>query len=160
MQTCKTCGAEKPATDFYQYDGRPMSTCKECVKFKVRANRAANIDRYREYDRQRAFRPDRVAARKAYQEQVKRDPVKAAEGGKTSKAWRVRNPPKRNAQIAAGNAVRDGRLEKQPCVRCGATERIQAHHEDYSKPLDVMWLCRPCHGIRHREINAERRKAG
>jgi hypothetical protein len=51
---------------------------------------------------------------------------------------------------------RDGRLTPQPCERCGR-EDTHGHHEDYSKPLDVNWLCPPCHGERHREINEERR---
>ena len=45
-----------------------------------------------------------------------------------------------------------GRLRPQPCERCGAAENIHAHHEDYSKPLDVTWLCPSCHGARHSEL--------
>lgn len=37
-------------------------------------------------------------------------------------------------------AVKSGRLVKQPCEVCGLTA-VQAHHDDYSKPLDVRWLC-------------------
>jgi hypothetical protein len=44
-------------------------------------------------------------------------------------------------------AVYHGRVKRQPCEVCGATENIEAHHEDYAKPLEVEWLC-PEH---HRE---------
>lgn len=40
--------------------------------------------------------------------------------------------------------LKRGKIAKQPCVRCGSSES-QMHHEDYSKPLEVTWLCRPCH---------------
>lgn len=44
---------------------------------------------------------------------------------------------------------RRGKLIPQPCEKCGTTEEIQMHHEDYSKPLDVKWLCVPCHMDEH-----------
>jgi hypothetical protein len=36
------------------------------------------------------------------------------------------------------------------CSQCGSRKRIQAHHPDYSKPLEVVWLCATCHGKVHR----------
>jgi hypothetical protein len=60
-------------------------------------------------------------------------------------------PDKAIARYAVNNALRDGRLERQPC-HCGA--RAEAHHPDYSKPLDVVWLCRPHHRQLHSELAA------
>jgi hypothetical protein len=60
------------------------------------------------------------------------------------KSWIERNPEKRAAQIAVGNALRDGKLVRGPCERAGdggCGRRIEAHHDDYSKPLVVRWLC-------------------
>ena len=54
-----------------------------------------------------------------------------------------KNPEKYNASKLVNNAVRDGRLKKQPCETCG--NDAQAHHDDYSKPPDVRWLCRKHH---------------
>lgn len=42
-------------------------------------------------------------------------------------------------------AKKRGRLIPQPCCVCGGTEKIHAHHEDYSKPLDVIWVCTKHH---------------
>jgi hypothetical protein len=113
--------------------------CRECWRDRVRANRAANIEHYLEFDRLRANNPERIAARRDYLARTKHD-------------------PKRKARLAVSNAIRTGKLRVQPCERCGYGVGVHAHHEDYSKPLDVNWLCKPCHGQRHREINAERRK--
>jgi hypothetical protein len=57
----------------------------------------------------------------------------------------------RSASDAVALAIRLGALAKQRCIRCG-NPRAVAHHEDYSKPLDVMWLCRKHHSARHREL--------
>lgn len=48
-------------------------------------------------------------------------------------------------------AVRCGRLVRRPCEGCGADENVQGHHDDYSKPLEVRWLCQKCHDAHHRE---------
>lgn len=54
-------------------------------------------------------------------------------------------------KIKARNAARV--LERQPCENCGASP-ADAHHDDYTKPLDVRWLCEPCHGAEHRKVVA------
>lgn len=41
-------------------------------------------------------------------------------------------------------AVRNGSLKKKPCEVCGIN-KVDAHHDDYSKPLDVRWLCKKHH---------------
>jgi hypothetical protein len=49
-------------------------------------------------------------------------------------------------------ALKKGILKRQPCVICG-NEKTHGHHEDYNKPLDVVWLCSLHHRKRHRELN-------
>lgn len=62
--------------------------------------------------------------------------------------------PENRLKIRARGRVRDalryGRITKSPCVSCGSTDRLMAHHHDYSKPLEVKWLCSTCHGKEHR----------
>ena len=55
---------------------------------------------------------------------------------------------KLSANARAGAAIRSGKIARQPCARCGS-DRAVAHHDDYSKPLDVTWLCRTHHAERH-----------
>jgi hypothetical protein len=108
-------------------DGR-LNKCKECTKRDVSANYRANVEHYVEYERQRFKMPKRKAA---------------------SIVYAARRPAqKRAANQAVSNAVRDGRLVRQPCEVCGA-EKAEAHHDDYSKPLDVRWLCRKHHLEHH-----------
>jgi hypothetical protein len=55
------------------------------------------------------------------------------------------NRIKMNARSAVSVAIKKGKIIKQPCVVCGSCERVDAHHEDYSKKLIVIWLCHECH---------------
>ena len=74
-------------------------------------------------------------------------------GKSHSHKWRQENPEKRRAHKMVENALIRGALAKQPCERCQTNYRVQAHHDDYSKPLDVMWLCQRHHKERHRELS-------
>lgn len=145
-KSCVKCGLEASAIEgFYAND----KTCKECRKSLVRKNRASKIDYYREYDKKRACRPDRVKARKEY--------AKTPEGKVSSLRaklnWAVKNLEKRNANRKVNNAIKNGKLEKSyVCSVCGACGvKIHGHHDDYSKPLEVRWLCSPCHRKWHKE---------
>jgi ribosomal protein S27AE len=51
---------------------------------------------------------------------------------------------KRAARRKVATEIEAGRLQRQSCRSCGAT-KADAHHHDYSKPLDIQWLCRRCH---------------
>lgn len=69
---------------------------------------------------------------------------------KLSFVWRNTNPKKRRAHYRVQAAIRSGEIVRpELCQECGATCKPQAHHEDYSKPLDVEWLCAACHSARH-----------
>lgn len=55
-----------------------------------------------------------------------------------------------HVRAAVRRAVSSGALVRpEKCSRCGSGGRIQAHHHDYDKPLDVEWLCASCHLERH-----------
>jgi hypothetical protein len=55
------------------------------------------------------------------------------------------------ARHAVDYALTAGRLKRELCVKCG--DKAQAHHEDYSRPLDVVWLC----ARHHRELHRNQR---
>jgi ribosomal protein S27AE len=62
---------------------------------------------------------------------------------------------KANARSYANVALNRGQIDREPCEVC-ESEEAQMHHEDYSKPLDVRWLCRRCHLAEHREFQGHR----
>lgn len=56
---------------------------------------------------------------------------------------------KSNCRAYSNVYQRRGKLAPGPCERCG--DPAEKHHDDYSQPLQVRWLCRPCHLELHRE---------
>lgn len=72
--------------------------------------------------------------------------------------WRKNNPLKVRAHIAVNNAIRSGRMAKPTkCCKCGVvSSELQAHHNDYEKPLEVTWLCSCCHSSLHKQKRRER----
>lgn len=142
---CKECLKRKPTTDFYGND----KMCKVCRLVRVHKYRADNIEAYREYDRARANLPHRVAAREAYQ----KTPQGIERGNAAKVRWAAASPLKKAASTMVGNAVRDGKLLKPAvCSKCNKPGRIHGHHEDYYKPLDVIWLCAACHRAHHKTM--------
>lgn len=90
--------------------------------------------------------PHRVAARAEY---AGTSAYKVSHEA-AAKRWAAKHPERRKANIAVGNAVRAGRLVPWPC--CAVPEcdgKPQGHHPDYSRPLDVVWLCPTHHDEAH-----------
>jgi hypothetical protein len=148
MKACFKCKTFKPLSDFYPTPGMRdghSGKCKECTKADVRANYRTHIDKYKAYERSRAVAPHRVKAREEY---AQTEAGKAA-AIRAKRRFIERNPLKRKAHILVGNALRSGSMKPMPCEVCGA-EKAQAHHDDYSKPLDVRWLCTTHHAEWHK----------
>ena len=120
-RVCRSCGSSKQARDFYS--GR--ASCKACVCAVVRKHRREN-DSVREYDRKRGARTTQA----------------------NLDAYRQQRPDAYRAHNAVSNALRDGKLTREPCLFCGEV-RVHGHHRDYSQPLDVIWLCARCHHRLH-----------
>lgn len=133
MKSCTLCNATKPIDAFYKAptrDGR-ANQCIDCVKARARIRHANKTEEIRAYDRKRSNLPHRLLQR------VRR-----------TQREREQNPERYRARTAVNNAVRDGRLLKMDCAFCGAAKTV-AHHHDYTRPLDVTWLCSPCHARFH-----------
>jgi hypothetical protein len=66
--------------------------------------------------------------------------------------YRAKYPEKYTAHQLVTNAIRRGELSKEPCMVCETRLSVEAHHSDYQKPLDVIWLCKACHLETHNEV--------
>lgn len=66
-------------------------------------------------------------------------------------SYRQSNPARYRAHNAVESALKTGRLQSQNCELCSISISC-AHHHNYSKPLDVSWLCPSCHGFVHRVL--------
>lgn len=152
MKRCFKCGRSQPLANFYRHpqmaDGH-LGKCKECSKRDVRENYAKHIEYYREYDKTRfQIDPTRLEQARLYAK-TKRGRASHAAALKRQKEL---HPEKYRARIACSNAIRAGKLKRGKCAVCG-TSKTHAHHADYSKPLEVTWLC-PLH---HRSVHGMRR---
>ena len=68
---------------------------------------------------------------------------------KAIKAYKERNEHKRKAQRLLSYAVKKGLVKKDEHCRFCYCKTVEAHHDDYSQPYDVVWLCRLHHKERH-----------
>ena len=151
---CKICGT----TNENKFYSSIKTYCKEHWREKVKANRDKNIDYYRKKERERAHFPNRIAARNPtnngkiglYCVIPKGHPARD-DSASSNDLYRLRNPKKYYATSQVAYALKTGKLKKKPCEVCG-DKKSHGHHEDYNKPLDVIWLCNKHHKERHEEI--------
>lgn len=72
------------------------------------------------------------------------------------KKYVMNNPDKYKAHIKLRSAVSRGSILKpsncQICSILCSKPSLQAHHNNYDRPLDVIWVCPRCHNDIHRKI--------
>jgi hypothetical protein len=140
LKECFKCKSVKPIEEFYKHsamaDGH-LNKCKACTKNDANKHRAGNIEKVRAYDRERGKNKERMQ-----------------NTTEVTRAWRAEDKRRAKAHSAVAYAIRKGDLVRMPCVRCGEQKSV-GHHEDYDKPLEVTWLCQPCHKQRHKELKED-----
>lgn len=151
-KVCRTCNKEK---HFDAFGNRPdskdgkVNQCRDCRKqylkeyYGTERGRLALIkqrEKYRETDHGKR-------AIKRFQESEKGRTMQR----KSSRRQALRWPEKTKARSFTNHAIRDKRLMRGPCEICGVDSPIEAHHEDYSKPLLVNWLCVKHHRELHQK---------
>ncbi len=153
-KTCFKCGETKPFGDFYKEhnsrDGR-RTPCKTCYSQESRRRRARAVLDPKWREKRRA---DCRAWWTRSGKQYRKDPERMERRRVSMKRYNDKHPKQRAAHGALYNAVRNGGLVKPThCQRCGEEplpRDLHAHHHDYTKPLNVEWICLGCHGKEHR----------
>lgn len=142
MKLCSRCGKHKPVNLFYAEkkasDGK-RSDCKDCnwakrnPEKKMLSQLQYRIKYKSRLNKKRLMFPNKHTCDKE----------------------------RYRTYYAVRKALIRGVLKKpDSCQSCGSTRKLYAHHNDYSKPLDVMWLCMICHGDRHCQHNITEAKMG
>lgn len=174
QKSCRRCGTVKPLEAFHRNprsgDGR-HTRCKACILFYMKHERIRTPGR-------RPGRPYLTSAQMAIQTCSRcgisgpavefppvlstrrgcntycRSCVRAIHRAEMQRRWR--DPVagyKHRMRVFTGRAIKMGVLVPRPCDVCGLTD-VHAHHHDYSKPLEVRWLCRQHHMALHRKGEA------
>ena len=138
MKRCCRCKIEKDLNEFNKWKGSKdghLNTCKLCLKQYYLRNREK---------------------KKQYQNQyAKRNREKMRD--QRNQYYR-RNPEKNKARNMLNRAVQSGKIHKPLyCSSCDSDKHLEAHHTDYSNPLEVLWLCRSCHRELHSKIREQSR---
>ncbi len=149
LRTCKKCGGVKEINEFVRVP-RPKKTyytytCKKCVSEQAKAKWFVRREEYR-----KKYTPEVTKElRRRFKERHGAEYINTyqREYYKNNIARRIR------ARVYGRlhYAIRTGKIIAGiKCEQCGKEHcKIESHHEDYNKPLEVKWLCTECHGLIH-----------
>lgn len=131
--------------------GRPRTcNCGICEKCKNRIRMAKTYaamspEERRDMMKRRNLEKRRERDRRSYWQNPEKYRAKARQQHR-----KHRN--KDNARSAVLRAIRRGDLVRKPCEVCGSELRVEGHHDNYDKPLEVRWLCREHHMEEHQTL--------
>jgi hypothetical protein len=136
-KVCSRCGSEKSRSEFHKDSSRADGlsyVCKNCGNEKGRLwyrsnweKRAMSLRTWNLNNRDKR----RVSSRKSV------------------KKWNSNNPEQSKSRRLLRSAIERCDLKREPCEVCGEP-KSHGHHDDYSKPLEVRWLCVKHHAEHHR----------
>lgn len=120
-------------------DGR-QSYCDKCRNTVYKEGRSIRTILYPEVQRE----IERLINKEDYQRNPERHRLDTSLRKKLE-------PEKNRARSSLYYAVVTAKVHPpDSCSMCDKREKLQAHHSDYTKPLDVVWVCQPCHNLLER----------
>jgi len=129
---CILCKMEKTVLEFYKLSANRnglQGSCKKCWDARSLLNKRKNYDPVKQLE---------WSLKRKQEGRQMRDFLRQV----------VKFPEKYKARYTLKDAVKSGKVKKEPCVVCGNV-KSQGHHDDYSKPLQVKWLCQIHHADLH-----------
>jgi len=172
MKKCTRCEVEKELTEFWQRKDRGTgyhTICKQCMNSDRKNRNAHKLEEI--YAKQREgyqkHRQKRLKWMHDYWENLsdeKKDEIREkkrisfqnSQEQKRKKAEYLKNvydQQKYKANMQVSDAIRRGKLVKPThCQVCNTEDLLDGHHSDYSKPLQVLWVCRKCHVAIHKSL--------
>lgn len=129
---CFKCGRVLDISEFYPHkdmkDGH-LNKCKDCTRKDTSVRSKLYADRVREYKKKRSKTTKRIELRKKYVEKYKQE-----------------HPERVAICLRVRRAIKSGKIIRPShCSICGKECKPVAHHYDYNKPLDVIFVCQSCH---------------
>lgn len=145
---CWCCGDMKALSLFHRDNSRRDGRQKMCISCKAQYRKDHIVEiKIRDAIYRDARRDDKREKDRAYYHSNAEDRRRYAKEYKESHPVIARAHDMVELELITKRMVRP-----ETCSSCGQRRKVDGHHDDYSKPLDVTWLCRLCHGKRHIEI--------
>jgi hypothetical protein len=140
MKTCRKCLQTLELTEFYKNKSNTdgyQGLCKSCDSEKGKLYRLVTA-------RESVLEKDRLRDSLEHRKQRMRTRLDLR---------KFTHPERVKAKDAVNRAIRNGVLQKWPvCAIPECCSKPEAHHPDYSRPLDVVWLCRSHHMQTHATV--------
>ena len=134
------------------------SYCKNCLVLNSREYRINNLEKCR-YSYNKYNRTHKDQRSNYYKKWYAENGRNRAVGWQEAiREWQKNNPEKVKAREKVNNAIRSGKIIKPiNCSKCNRETRLSGHHFDYSKPLEVIWLCGSCHKKIHTNLTKSKK---
>lgn len=152
---CNKCKIKKSIDEFHKCkknSERLRTFCKKCTLKQNSNNYFSKHEYYKKKHLEYAKKEESKTLHKKWfssyrlTEKAKKSLVKKV------RLWENKNPIKKRAIYLIRQAIKNGNIKRQlECSVCGSSKLVSGHHDDYSKPLVVRWLCYLCHKKWHKE---------